>query len=474
MKDKLKFYINGQWVESESNEKIEVINPANETIVGHVTAGTKEDIDSAVKAAANAFQTYQFSSKDQRIELLNNVIAEYENRYQDFVDTITEEMGAPLWLSSKAQASTGIKNLNETLDALKEYEFEKEEGDYILMKEPIGVVGMITPWNWPMNQITTKVSAALAAGCTMVLKPSEISPYCAMLLAEVFDTAGVPAGIFNVVNGYGPTVGAALSEHKDVDMMSFTGSTRAGIAVAQASATTVKRVHQELGGKSSNIILDDVADLERSVKGGAGHCFLNSGQSCNAPTKMLVSSTNYDKAVEVAGATAESTTVGDPHGEFRMGPIANKAQYEKVLRMIEIGIEEGATLVAGGTERPDGYDSGYYVKPTVFANVTPDMTIAKEEIFGPVLSIIKYETEEEAIQIANDTEYGLAGYIQGEPSHAHEVAKKIRAGQIIINGGARGTGAPFGGYKASGNGREHGLHGLEECLETKAVIAPGA
>ena len=474
MKDKLKFYINGQWVESESNEKIEVINPANETIVGHVTAGTKEDIDTAVKAAANAFKTYQFSSKDERIELLNNVIAEYENRYQDFVDTITEEMGAPLWLSSKAQASTGIKNLNETLDALKEYEFEKEEGDYILMKEPIGVVGMITPWNWPMNQITTKVSAALAAGCTMVLKPSEISPYCAMLLAEVFDTAGVPAGIFNVVNGYGPTVGAALSEHKDVDMMSFTGSTRAGIAVAQASATTVKRVHQELGGKSSNIILDDVADLERSVKGGAGHCFLNSGQSCNAPTKMLVSSTNYDRAVEVAGATAESTTVGDPHGEFRMGPIANKAQYEKVLRMIEIGIEEGATLVAGGTERPDGYDSGYYVKPTVFANVTPDMTIAKEEIFGPVLSIIKYETEEEAIQIANDTEYGLAGYIQGEPSHAHEVAKKIRAGQIIINGGARGTGAPFGGYKASGNGREHGLHGLEECLETKAVIAPGA
>ena len=474
MKDKLKFYINGQWVESESNEKIEVINPANETIVGHVTAGTKEDIDSAVKAAASAFKTYQFSSKNERIELLNNVIAEYENRYQDFVDTITEEMGAPLWLSSKAQASTGIKNLNETLDALKEYEFEKEEGDYILMKEPIGVVGMITPWNWPMNQITTKVSAALAAGCTMVLKPSEISPYCAMLLAEVFDTAGVPAGIFNVVNGYGPTVGAALSEHKYVDMMSFTGSTRAGIAVAQASATTVKRVHQELGGKSSNIILDDVADLERSVKGGAGHCFLNSGQSCNAPTKMLVSSTNYDKAVEVAGATAESTTVGDPHGEFRMGPIANKAQYEKVLRMIEIGIEEGATLVAGGTERPDGYDSGYYVKPTVFANVTPDMTIAKEEIFGPVLSIIKYETEEEAIQIANDTEYGLAGYIQGEPSHAHEVAKKIRAGQIIINGGARGTGAPFGGYKASGNGREHGLHGLEECLETKAVIAPGA
>jgi aldehyde dehydrogenase (NAD+) len=306
----------------------------------------------------------------------------------------------------------------------------------------------------------------------MVLKPSEISPYCAMLLAEVFDKAGVPGGVFNVVNGYGPTVGAALSEHPDVAMMSFTGSTRAGIAVAQASAVSVKRVHQELGGKSSNIILDDVADLEKSVRGGAGHCFLNSGQSCNAPTKMLVSAQNYDKAVEVAVQTANSTTVGDPQGEYRIGPIANKAQYEKILRMIEIGIEEGARLVAGGIEKPEGYEKGYYIKPTVFADVTSDMTIAKEEIFGPVLSIIKYENEDEAIDIANDTEYGLAGYVQGEPEHAKEVARKIRAGQVIINGGARGTGAPFGGYKASGNGREHGLHGLEECLETKAVIAP--
>ena len=472
MKDKLDFYINGQWVQSESSETIEVINPANEKIIGHVAAGTKEDINKAVIAASNAFQTFQYSSKDDRIELLNNIIAEYENRYQDFVDTITEEMGSPIWLSSAAQAKTGIKNINETLDALKEYDFEKAEGDYILIKEPIGVVGMITPWNWPMNQITTKVSAALAAGCTMVLKPSEISPYCGMLLAEVFDKAGVPDGIFNLVNGYGPIVGAALSEHKDVAMMSFTGSTRAGIAVAQASATSVKRVHQELGGKSSNIILDDVADLERSVKGGAGHCFLNSGQSCNAPTKMLVSSKNYDQAVEVAALTAKNTTVGDPHGEFRIGPIANKVQYEKILRLIELGIEEGATLVAGGVEKPEGCDQGYYVQPTVFANVTTDMTIANEEIFGPVLCIIKYETEDEAIAIANDTEYGLAGYIQGEKVHAHEVAKKIRAGQVIINGGARGTGAPFGGYKSSGNGREHGRHGLEECLETKAVIAP--
>ena len=472
MKDKLQFYINGSWIDSESNEKIEVINPANEEIIGHVTAGTKEDIDKAVTSAFKAFSSYQHTSKEERIELLNNIISEYENRYDDFVQAITEEMGAPLWLSEKAQASTGIKNIHETLDALKNYQFEKPEGDYTLIKEPIGVIGMITPWNWPMNQITTKVSAALAAGCTMVLKPSEISPYCAMLLAEVFDKAGVPGGVFNVVNGYGPTVGAALSEHPDVAMMSFTGSTRAGIAVAQASAVSVKRVHQELGGKSSNIILDDVADLEKSVRGGAGHCFLNSGQSCNAPTKMLVSAQNYDKAVEVAVQTANSTTVGDPQGEYRIGPIANKAQYEKILRMIEIGIEEGARLVAGGIEKPEGYEKGYYIKPTVFADVTNDMTIAKEEIFGPVLSIIKYENEDEAIEIANDTEYGLAGYVQGEPEHAKEVARKIRAGQVIINGGARGTGAPFGGYKASGNGREHGLHGLEECLETKAVIAP--
>ena len=472
MKDKLDFYINGSWVESESTEKIEVINPANEELIGHITAGTKDDINNAVKAAFEAFKTYQYISKEERIELLNNIIAEYENRYDDFVQVITEEMGAPLWLSEKAQASTGIKTFHETLDALKDYQFEKLEGDYTLIKEPIGVIGMITPWNWPMNQITTKVSAALAAGCTMVLKPSEISPYCAMLLAEVFDKAGVPNGVFNLVNGYGPTVGAALSEHPDVAMMSFTGSTRAGIAVAQASAVSVKRVHQELGGKSSNIILDDVADLEKSVRGGAGHCFLNSGQSCNAPTKMLVSSNNYEKAVEIATQTANSTTVGNPQDEFRIGPIANKVQYEKILRMIEIGIEEGARLVAGGIEKPEGYEKGYYVKPTVFADVTNDMTIAKEEIFGPVLSIIKYENEDEAIEIANDTEYGLAGYVQGEPEHAKEVARKIRAGQVIINGGARGTGAPFGGYKSSGNGREHGLHGLEECLETKAVIAP--
>ena len=474
MSNDLNFYINGEWVQSDSNELIDVINPANEEVIGQVTAGNKDDIDMAVNAASDAFKTFSKTTQAEKIDLLTNIIKEYENRYKDFVEVITKEMGAPNWLSERAQANTGLINFKETLEALEEYEFEKKEGGYTLRREPIGVIGMITPWNWPMNQITTKVSAAIAAGCTMVLKPSEISPYCSMLLAEVMHDAGVPKGVFNLVNGYGPIVGAALSEHEKVDMMSFTGSTRAGIAVAQASAVTVKRVQQELGGKSANIILDDVADLEKSVKGGAGHCFLNSGQSCNAPTRMLVSSKNYDKAVEVAAATANSTTVGDPNGEFRIGPISNKTQYEKVIKMIEIGISEGARLVAGGIERPDGYDKGYYVKPTVFADVTNDMTIAKEEIFGPVLCIMKYETEDEAIDIANDSEYGLAGYVQGELSHAIDVGNKIRAGQITINGGARGNAAPFGGYKASGNGREHGKHGIEECLETKAIIVPAS
>ena len=474
MSNDLNFYINGEWIKSDSNDLIDVINPANEEVIGQITAGTKEDIDIAVKAAAEAFKTFSNTTQDERIELLKAIIKEYENRYKDFVEVITKEMGAPQWLSERAQANTGLKNFKETLEALENFEFEKKEDGYTLRREPIGVIGMITPWNWPMNQITTKVSAAIASGCTMVLKPSEISPYCSMLLAEVMHDAGVPKGVFNLVNGYGPIVGAALSEHQKVDMMSFTGSTRAGIAVAQASANTVKRVQQELGGKSANIILDDVTDLEKSGKGGAGHCFLNSGQSCNAPTRMLVSSKNYDKAVEVAAQTANNTSVGDPNGEFRMGPISNKTQYEKVVKMIEIGIEEGARLVAGGPEKPEGCEKGYYVKPTVFADVTNDMTIAKEEIFGPVLCVIKYDNEEEAIKIANDTEYGLAGYVQGELSHAIEVGNQIRAGQITINGGARGNAAPFGGYKTSGNGREHGKHGLEECLETKAIIAPEA
>ena len=328
----------------------------------------------------------------------------------------------------------------------------------------------ITPWNWPMNQMSTKVASAIAAGCTMVLKPSEITPFCAIILAEIIDASGAPKGMFNLVNGMGPVVGAALSAHKDTDMMHFTGSTRAGVAVAQASAATVKRVTQELGGKSANIILDD-ADIEKAVAAGVSSCFLNTGQSCNAPTRMLVSSKNYDKAVEIASATANAMKVGDPFdADTKMGPISNKAQFEKVQRLIQVGIDEGATVAAGGLGLPEGCTDGYFVKPTIFADVTNDMTIAQEEIFGPVLCLIKYESEDEAIQIANDTPYGLAGYVQGEHGHALEVASKIRAGQITINKGARVRSAPFGGYKTSGNGREHGSHGLEECLETKAVI----
>ena len=471
MNNELKFYINGSWIEPNSIEQIEVLNPATEEVLGNITAGTKEDVDIAVEAASEAFQTYSNFSKDQKIAIFESIIKEYEARLPEMAEVISDEMGAPMWLSNVAQAASGLGHFKTTLNYLKSFEFEKDDDGFTLRKEPIGVVGMITPWNWPINQVSTKVASALAAGCTMVLKPSEISPFCAMLLAEILDSSSLPKGVFNLVNGYGPIVGAALSEHRSIDMMSFTGSTRAGIAVAQASAKNVKRVSQELGGKSANIILDD-ANIEKAVAAGVSHCFLNSGQSCNAPTRMLISEKNYDLAVSVAKEVAEKTTVGDPKDEnTRIGPISNKTQFEKILRLIQIGIDEGALLVTGGVERPENLDKGYYVKPTVFANVTNDMTIAKEEIFGPVICLIKYSSEEEAIEIANDTEYGLAGYVQGEISHATEVARKIRAGQITINGGNRENAAPFGGYKMSGNGREHGRIGLEEFLETKAIIA---
>ena len=472
MNNELKFYINGSWVEPNSVEQIQVLNPATEEVLGNITAGTKEDVNIAVRAAVNAFQAYSIFSKDEKIAIFESIIKEYEARLPEMAEVISDEMGAPMWLSNVAQAASGLSHFKTTLNYLKSFEFEKDDDGFTLRKEPIGVVGMITPWNWPINQVSTKVASALAAGCTMVLKPSEISPFCAMLLAEILDSSSLPKGVFNLVNGYGPIVGAALSEHRSIDMMSFTGSTRAGIAVAQASAKNVKRVSQELGGKSANIILDD-ANIEKAVAAGISHCFLNSGQSCNAPTRMLVSEKNYDLAVSVAKEVAEKTTVGDPKDEnTRIGPISNKTQYEKILRLIQIGIDEGALLVSGGVERPENLDKGYYVKPTVFANVTNDMTIAKEEIFGPVICLIKYSSEEEAIEIANDTEYGLAGYVQGEISHATEVARQIRAGQITINGGNRENAAPFGGYKMSGNGREHGRIGLEEFLETKAIIAP--
>tara|TARA_B100000459_G_scaffold67865_1_gene37440 strand:+ start:603 stop:2024 length:1422 start_codon:yes stop_codon:yes gene_type:complete len=471
MKEMHKFYINGEWVNSLGSETIEVINPSDESIIGSIAAGTKEDIDVAVAAAKEAFKSFGFSSKEERISLLENIILEYEKRSDELAQTISAEMGAPLWLSNVAQVTSGLSHFKDTLNVLKTFEFETTENEYIIRKEPIGVIGMITPWNWPMNQMCTKVASAIASGCTMVLKPSEITPFCGIIFTEIMDAAKVPAGVFNLVNGMGPIVGAALSEHQDIDMMHFTGSTRAGVAVAIASAPTVKRVAQELGGKSANIILDD-ADIEKAAAAGANHCFMNTGQSCNAPTRMLVSSKNYDVAVEAAVQVANSTIVGAPEDEgVKIGPISNKVQYEKVQRLIQIGIDEGARLVAGGLGRPEGITEGYFVKPTVFADVTNDMTIAREEIFGPVLSILKYETEDEAIDIANDTEYGLAGYVQsGDESHAKDVARRIRAGQISINRGNTGPAAPFGGFKTSGNGREHGLSGLNECLETKAIL----
>ena len=471
MKEMHKFYISGEWVNSLGSETIEVINPSDESIIGSIAAGTKEDIDVAVAAAKEAFKSFGFSSKEERISLLENIILEYEKRSDELAQTISAEMGAPLWLSNVAQVTSGLSHFKDTLNVLKTFEFETTENEYIIRKEPIGVIGMITPWNWPMNQMCTKVASAIASGCTMVLKPSEITPFCGIIFTEILDAAKVPAGVFNLVNGMGPIVGAALSEHQDIDMMHFTGSTRAGVAVAIASAPTVKRVAQELGGKSANIILDD-ADIEKAAAAGANHCFMNTGQSCNAPTRMLVSSKNYDAAVEAAVQVANSTIVGAPEDEgVKIGPISNKVQYEKVQRLIQIGIDEGARLVAGGLGRPEGITEGYFVKPTVFADVTNDMTIAREEIFGPVLSILKYETEDEAIDIANDTEYGLAGYVQsGDESHAKDVARRIRAGQISINRGNTGPAAPFGGFKTSGNGREHGLSGLNECLETKAIL----
>tara|TARA_B100001248_G_scaffold51905_1_gene33775 strand:- start:3330 stop:4754 length:1425 start_codon:yes stop_codon:yes gene_type:complete len=472
MREEHKFFINGVWVDPSSTEIIEVENPATEEIIGTIAAGSKEDISDAVEAAKNAFATFGSSSKDERIALLESIITNYEDSSEELAAIISEEMGAPLWLSKVAQVTSGLQHFKDTLEVLKEFDFEEDGESFLIRKEPIGVIGMITPWNWPMNQMSTKVASAIAAGCTMVLKPSEISPFCGIHLAKVIEKSDLPNGVFNLVNGLGPVVGDALSIHPDVDMMHFTGSTRAGIAVAQSSAPTVKRVAQELGGKSANIILDD-ADLEKAVSAGVNLCFLNTGQSCNAPTRMLVHASQYDDAVKIAKAAAEATVVGYPNEDgTKIGPISNRTQYEKVKRLIDLGVEEGAKLVTGGSELPDGFEKGFFVKPTIFSDVTNDMTIAREEIFGPVLSILKYETEDEAVEIANDTPYGLAGYVQsGNPERAKQIANKIRAGQISINGGrSRGPSAPFGGFKTSGNGREHGMLGLHECLETKAII----
>ncbi len=471
MNKRLQFYIDGKWVDPVSPKTLDVINPATEEPIGQISLGSKADVDKAVKAARRAFETFSQTTKEERLALLTKVLEVYQRRYGEFVETISLEMGAPVWLSKAAQAATGIAHLNQTIKILKEFEFQQTKGTTGIAYEPVGVVGMITPWNWPVNQIMCKAAPALAAGCTMVLKPSEIAPLNAMLIADVFHEAGVPAGVFNLVNGDGPSVGEAMSSHPGIDMMSFTGSTRAGVAVAKAAADTVKRVTQELGGKSANIILED-ADMKKAVSGGVMGCFGNSGQSCNAPTRMFVPRKKQDEAIAIAKATAESVKVADPFSEgMVMGPVVSEAQYNKIQGLIKKGIDEGATLVTGGLGRPEGLNRGYFVRPTVFANVTNDMTIAREEIFGPVLSILPYDTEEEAIQQANDTPYGLSGYVQsGNIEHARKVASRLRTGNVHLNGAGPDFNAPFGGYKQSGTGREWGEHGFKEFLEVKAVL----
>ena len=470
MRDYMKFYIDGKWVDPIAPKSLDVINPATEAVCGHISAGTAADVDVAVKAARKAFETFSKTSREERIELLQRVLAEYQKRFGDIANAITEEMGAPASLAQRAQAPIGMAHLSTAIEVLKSYKFEEDRGPTRIVKEPIGVCGLITPWNWPINQIACKVAPALATGCTMVLKPSEEAPFSAYLWAEVMDAAGVPAGVFNLINGTGAEVGAAISAHPGIDMVSFTGSTRAGIEVAKAAATTVKRVAQELGGKSPNIILED-ADMKKAVGGGVAHVMNNSGQSCNAPTRMLVPAKKMSEAIAIAREAAEATTVGDPNGNAQLGPVVNKTQFDKIQKLIQAGIDEGATLVAGGVGRPDGLDKGYFVKPTVFANVTNEMTIAKEEIFGPVVSILGYDTVDQAVKIGNDTEYGLAAYISGtDMAKVREVASQLRAGQVSLNGGGGDMTAPFGGYKMSGNGREWGDHGFTESLEIKAVL----
>jgi len=471
MTDHLQFYIDGQWVDPAERRTAEVINPATEEPIARIAMGSAADVDRAVVAARRAFASYSQTSREERLALLRRIAEVYQRRYAEIADTISREIGAPAWLAQIAQAATGLAHLNEAIRILESYAFEEKQNGTMILREPIGVCGLITPWNWPVNQIMCKVAPALAAGCTMVLKPTEIAPLNAILLAEVFAEAGVPAGVFNLVNGDGPTVGEAMSAHPDIDMMSFTGSTRAGTAVAQAAAATVKRVTLELGGKSANIILDD-ADLDSAVTGGVNGVMMNSGQSCNAPTRMLVPQALHDRAAEIARAAAEATTVGDPAADTtKIGPVVSEAQWTRIQRFIQLGIEQGATLTAGGPGRPEGLDRGYYVRPTVFSNVRNDMTIAREEIFGPVVSILPYRDEEDAIRIANDTNYGLAGYVSsGSIERARKVASRIRAGQILLNGAHPDFAAPFGGYKHSGNGREWGVFGFEEFLEVKAVL----
>jgi aldehyde dehydrogenase (NAD+) len=449
---------------------VPVVNPATEDTLYDVAVGSKADVDKAVAAARKAFETFSVTTREQRIELLTRIIEAYKGRAKDIATAISDEMGAPMTLAERAQAAAGLGHLAATLQVLKDYHFEETVGSAVVVKEAIGVVGMITPWNWPLNQIACKVAPAIAAGCTMILKPSEFTPTSALIFAEVMHEAGVPKGVFNLVNGLGPEVGAAMSDHPGIDMISFTGSTRAGIDVAKRAANTVKRVSQELGGKSPNVILDD-ADFQKAVSGGVAHVFNNSGQSCNAPTRMIVPAARMKEVAAIAKTVAEKTKAGDPKAaETTIGPVVNRIQWDKIQALIKKGIDEGATLVSGGPGLPEGVNKGFYVRPTVFADVTNDMTIAREEIFGPVITILGAKDESEAVKIANDTPYGLAGYVSaGSTESAKRVGRQIRAGNVNLNGVPNERTAPFGGYKQSGNGREWGKYGLEDFLEVKAI-----
>lgn len=471
MKQATQFYINGQWVEPTESRQIDVINPATEQAVATISMANADDVNNAVAAAKAAFPSYSQTSKEERIALMEKLAEIYQERYNDMAEAIKLEMGAPDGFSKKAQAATGLGHISTAIHVLKEYDFEEDLGTTHVFKEPIGVCGFITPWNWPINQIMCKVAPALAVGCTMVLKPSQVAPLDAYVLAEMIDAAGFPPGVFNLVNGAGPQVGEWLSTHEDVDMVSLTGSTFAGAQVAKYASDTIKRVSLELGGKSANIILDD-ADLQKAVKGGVIGCMMNTGQSCNAPTRMLVPAAKHDEAVEIAKAVAEGIKVGDPDDPATViGPQANKKQWTTVQKLIQQAIDEGSQLVCGGTGKPDGLDTGFYSKPTIFANLKNSDTICQEEVFGPVLSIIPYNSEEEAIDIANDSIYGLSGYVQsGDIDHARSVASQMRTGMVHLNGAPTDINAPFGGYKQSGNGREWGAHGFDEFLEIKAVM----
>jgi aldehyde dehydrogenase (NAD+) len=469
-----KFYINGEWVAPLGGTTMGVENPATEEIVAQVALGTVADADRAIMAARAAFDGFTAWKAADRIALLEAILAEYNKRYEEFAVAMSTEMGAPMAWAREAQAWAGQVHLEATIKAAKEFHWEEMRGETLLIREGIGVCALITPWNWPMNQIACKVGPAIAAGCTMVLKPSEIAPLSGILFAEVCHAAGVPAGVFNLVNGTGPEVGARMSAHPEVDMVSFTGSTRAGTAVASAAAPTVKRVAQELGGKSANIILPS-ADLAAAVTGGVEGCFGNTGQSCDAPTRMFVPAGRMDEALAVAKAAAEAVVVGDPNDPgVTMGPLVSKLQFDKVQALIQKGIDEGATLVTGGVGRPVGVNRGWFVRPTIFGHVTNDMTVAREEIFGPVLSVIGYDTVDDAVAMANDTVYGLAAYVQGPTQEAIAVARRLRAGQISLNYPAWDTFAPFGGYKQSGNGREYADWGIHDFCEVKAIVGHGA